>query len=107
MNRVQELETLDEFERNSYFPPEKNWPEWEFQYRCTCRWALNEIRNVMAKRENDPVLDILGDFYAEMDVAAAEASDLGREIRPWKFPPPGLVFSVAREMANEVAGLYL
>lgn len=107
MNRTQEFETLDEFEKEHYFPPEKDWPEWEFQYRSTCRWALNEIRTAMAKREKDPILDILGDFYANMDVAATESSDLGQSIKPWKFPPPELVFSVAREMANEVAGLYL
>lgn len=104
---MQELAVLDEFENEHYFPPERNWPIWEFQYRCTCRWALSEIREAMTKRHSVQVIDILADFYELMDTAAAESSDIGSECKSWTFPPPELIFSVAREVATEVAGLYL
>lgn len=105
MNRALEIQILDEFIDENYFPPRKNWPRYESMYRSCCRWALDEIRKAFVERSQSTVLDILSDLYADMESAMAGAD----ECAPCNgfAPTPALVFSVGREMTEIVAGLYL
>lgn len=105
MNREVELQVLDEFVDANYFPPSKNWPKYEFAYRCCCQWALSVIRDSFVKRASAPVLDILSDLYLEMEDAMAGSDEC--EVFDGSHPPAALIFAVGREMTEIVAGLYL
>lgn len=112
MPRTQDFEVLDKFENEHYFPPDKTWPEYEFQYQSTCRWALSQIREYMAQKANEhkSMTDILEELYWIFDTGIAECCEMydeKTEIKAWRYPPPDLVFSVGRAMVEEVAGLFL
>lgn len=105
MNRALELQILNEFEDEHYFPPKGNWPKYEFAYRSCCRWAISEIRKSFQARPETSVIDILSDLYAHMETAMAEADETQRF--NGVSVPASVIFSVGREMTEIVAGLYL
>lgn len=91
------LVVIQEYMEECFFEPSIGWPQFEFDRRIYSRWAANEIsRRIQEDPEADP-LDILSQFINEMD----EYSEMGDD-RSKQF-----IFVVAREMAEELALLFV
>lgn len=88
---------IREYVEECFFEPSIGWPQFEFDRRVYSRWAADEIlRRIQEDPEADP-LDILSQFVAEMD----DYSEVGDD-RDKQF-----IFVVAREMAEELALLFV
>jgi len=86
------LEILKSY-REELFEPSYNWPEYQFLNRTYSRWALNEIINLVESDDSKPIGEVISEFWNKMD-DYSEVND-------------SIIFKIARNLANDVAYLFM
>lgn len=103
------IRTIQEYADECLFEPSLRWSRHDFQIRSYSRWAVNELIDRLIEeadlypfyifeREHKEPLDVIREFVDDMD-GYCELSEDNNDSR--------LIFSVAREVGEDILYLFL